>query len=430
MKRIDGSRVRARGLYLAGVAVLSMTALPLTTAADAGVAAGFFRGSEMKTTTIGVTCFPDTGQAYLYRVLPGVTASASGAYGFSNVGHHYAGNSQIAFYTSFDPADPTANRVGWSNIDTLYDEGPIPLEAGVEYTVVVQSFNCDGPAAKRGEWSFTYRGPGALSGPSFYPLPSYGSGTVDATSPTFMSPACGIARYQSAGPVRVPVSGEYRYSDAAVHFDLDIELLIYEGSFNPNSPNANLLTIVDDGATLELEEGTDYYLVAHPWGCGTTFFGNYEYVLLGPSGEFVITEGVNGAWANFDTLGQGQLMEVYPDINLLFSAWFTWDTTQPDAGETANVGDPNHRWLTAQGGYEGDTATLVLYTASGGLFDDPAPVQNPASGTMSIRFLSCNEAEVTYELGDRSGSYTMNKIANDNVATCDMLRNQHKVPVE
>lgn len=214
-----------------------------------------------------------------------------------------------------------------------------------------------------------------------------------------------------------------------MHFGLDVEVYVYEGGFNPNNQETNLMNLVDDGASIRLKQGVDYYLVTAPWGCGTTALGDYQFVLLGPSGEFVITEGVNGAWANLNTLGQGQLMEVYPDINLFFAAWFTWETTQAAEDATADVGDPNHRWLTASGGYEGDTASLDIYLTTGGLFDDPKPVETDVAGTMTIQFLACNEAQVTYTLGERSGSYVMNKLANDNIATCEMLTNQHKVPV-
>lgn len=428
MKRLSSVRPRAHVVLLAVFTVTSMSATA-TAVADEGVIAGFFRGSEMKTTSIGEACFDDPDATFVYDVIDGVTASVAGTYDFSNTGHHYSGGSLIGVYTLFDPANPTANRVGWADVDTLFNNGSAQLETGVTYTIVVQSFTCGGPAPERGEWSFTYRGAGALSGPGIHPLPAYGAGRIDSSSPTFTSPACGLARYQSAGPINVPVTGEYVYSDASVHYDLDIEVYVYAGSFNANSPDTNWVTLVDDGATIALEAGTDYYFVTAPWGCGTTALGTYQYVLLGPSGEFVITEGVNGAWANFDTLGQGQLMEVYPDINLFFSAWFTWDTTQPGDGATAVVGDPNHRWLTAQGGYEGSTASLDIYLATGGLFDDPTPVENNAVGTMTIEFVNCGEAQVTYEMGDRAGSYTMNRIAPDNISTCEMLTNQHKVPV-
>jgi hypothetical protein len=413
------------------ITVISVAWLMAVTAyADEGVIADFFRGSEMKTTGIGTTCQDDPGATFPYEVISGLTASVSGGYHFSNAGHHYvSGDTQIAVYTSFDPADPTANRLGWAVADTVYDGGAISLDAGTEYTMVVQSFGCGGDAMERGEWSFVYRGPGQLSGPSIYPLPSYGSGSITGSSPTFGSPACGNVRYEQVGPVRVPVTGDYRYSDTSVHFDLDIEVYFYENSFDPNDPETNIIRFEDDGGTVALEEGTDYYLVIVPFACQEEL-GDYQMVLLGPSGEFVITEGVNGAWINLETLGQGQLVDVYPDSNTFFSAWFTWDITQPGPEETADVGDPNHRWFTASGGYQGDTATLDVYLASGGLFDDPAPVENNVNGTMTMRFLSCSEAEVTYNVGEYAGSFTANKIAGDNNATCEMLMEQHKVPVQ
>jgi hypothetical protein len=430
MREFDTVRLRGPVVLAAAFAVASLLT-SVDTAADEGIISGFFRGSEMKTAGIGATCPDNPDAAFVYRAINGVTSSVSGDYDFSNTGHHYSFQTQIALYTSFDPEDPTANRVGWTVTDTTFDEGAIALEANTEYVMVVQSFDCGEQAEERGEWSFMYRGAGTLSGPSIYSQPSYGSGAISSSSLTFMSPACGLARYEQSGPINVPVTGEYRYSDSSVHFDLDIEVYVYEGDFNPNSPETNLSTLVDDGATIRLKQGVDYYLVTAPWGCGTTTFGDYQFALLGPSGEFVITEGVSGAWANFNTLGQGQFMEVYPDRNLLFAAWFTWDTTQPDAGETADVGDPNHRWLTAQGGYEGDTATLDITLTRGGLFDDPTEtLPNETVGSMTIQFLSCSEALLAYDLGERSRSFTINKLANDNDATCDMLRNQHKVPVQ
>jgi hypothetical protein len=428
MRKFNSVRFRAPAVLTAAFAFVSMVT-SVNLAADEGIIAGFFRGSEMKAPGIGETCIDNPDARFVYKTINGITPSASGEYFFSNTGHHYSFQTQIALYTSFDPENPTANRVGWTVTESTFEEGAIQLEANTEYTIVVQSFGCGDQVEERGEWSFMYRGAGTLSGPSIYSIPTYGSGSITSNSPTFTSPACGLTRYESSGPINVPVTADYRYSDSGVHFGLDVEVYVYEGGFNPNNQETNLMNLVDDGASIRLKQGVDYYLVTAPWGCGTTALGDYQFVLLGPSGEFVITEGVNGAWANLNTLGQGQLMEVYPDINLFFAAWFTWETTQAAEDATADVGDPNHRWLTASGGYEGDTASLDIYLTTGGLFDDPKPVETDVAGTMTIQFLACNEAQVTYTLGERSGSYVMNKLANDNIATCEMLTNQHKVPV-
>ena len=95
------------GLFLT-VALMSTA---ITVMADEGVVSGFFRGSEMKTTAIGEECFENPNATYVYEVITGVTASVSGAYDLSNTGHHYDIQTQIALYTSFDPENPTANRL-------------------------------------------------------------------------------------------------------------------------------------------------------------------------------------------------------------------------------------------------------------------------------------------------------------------------------
>ena len=161
---------------------------------------------------------------------------------------------------------------------------------------------------------------------------------------------CGLTDYQVSGPIRVPRTGQYRYSDSSVHYGLDISLAIYTNNFNPSSPYDNLLDAFDDGGTFKLDEGVDYYLVVRPLCDNLT--GDFAYVLLGPDANFQITEGLNGAWTNPDTVGQGMLMEIFPDIPLLFAAWFTWDTTQPGQGESAVVGDPDQRMEWPTGSFQ------------------------------------------------------------------------------
>ena len=53
--------------------------------------------------------------------------------------------------------------------------------------------------------------------------------------------------------------------------------------------------------------------------------------------DFRINPGLNGAWFNPVSSGQGFLIEVFPDINQVFLAWFTYDTTQPDPATSAQV---------------------------------------------------------------------------------------------
>ena len=142
--------------------------------------------------------------------------------------------------------------------------------------------------------------------------------------------------------------------------------------------------------------------------------------------DFHINAGLNDAWFNLATAGQGFLITVFPDIKQMFLAWFTYDTERPPEDVTAQLGEPGHRWLTAQGPYDGDTANLTIFVTEGGVFDaaEPAATTDPAGdGTMTIEFADCTEGLVNYEITslDISGEIPIQRITPDNVALCDAL---------
>jgi cyclophilin family peptidyl-prolyl cis-trans isomerase len=142
---------------------------------------------------------------------------------------------------------------------------------------------------------------------------------------------------------------------------------------------------------------------------------------------FVMNAGLNDAWYNPATSGQGFFITVFPDLNLVNLAWFTYDTDLPAEDDTANLGSPGHRWLTAIGPIEGDTAVLNINIASGGLFDSATEVQNtepPGSdGTIILSFEDCNSGLVEYDIPsiDRQGSVPIERVAGDNIDLCEAL---------
>jgi plastocyanin len=140
-----------------------------------------------------------------------------------------------------------------------------------------------------------------------------------------------------------------------------------------------------------------------------------------PGDEFPINEGLNDSWFNPATDGQGFFITVFPDIQKMFVAWFTYDTQRPSGSATAMLGEPGHRWLTAFGDYSGDTATLDIELTEGGIFDavQPAPDQS-ADGTMTIVFAGCNSAQVNFNIpsAGSSGSIPIQRIALDNMPMC------------
>lgn len=143
---------------------------------------------------------------------------------------------------------------------------------------------------------------------------------------------------------------------------------------------------------------------------------------------FEINAGLNDAWYSTTTNGQGLTVTVFPDRKEVFVAWFTFDTQRPPANVNANLGDPGHRWLTAQGPYSGDKASLTIFVTEGGVFDSAQPPTSTdpgGDGTMILEFEDCTEGLVSYEIDSLgiSGEIPIERIVDDNVALCEALLN-------
>jgi hypothetical protein len=104
-----------------------------------------------------------------------------------------------------------------------------------------------------------------------------------------------------------------------------------------------------------------------------------------------INAGMDGAWFDPDTSGQGYFIDAHPDPeggNFIFVSWFTY------GDETAS----GQRWLTAQGGFEGSMAEIDVFETTGGSFDDPMPPDTIKAGAMSLDFTDCINALLSYSL--------------------------------
>ena len=139
---------------------------------------------------------------------------------------------------------------------------------------------------------------------------------------------------------------------------------------------------------------------------------------------YEINAGLNDAWFNLETNGQGFFITVFPEIKQMFMAWFTYDTERPPVDATAILGEPGHRWLTAQGTYLDNIAELTLYVTTGGVFDseEPTPGTEPY-GEILIEFSTCNAGTVTYDIPSilQMGSIPIERITLDNVSLCYLL---------
>ena len=138
---------------------------------------------------------------------------------------------------------------------------------------------------------------------------------------------------------------------------------------------------------------------------------------------FLINPAMSDAWFYPVTSGQGFFIIVWEDIQLIFLSWFTYDTERPPEDVQAILGEPGHRWLTAQGPYSGDTAMLDVFLTQGGVFDSAEPAVDPAQmvGTITIRWSGCNAGVLTYDLPNLNlaGEIPIERIVLDKVAACE-----------
>ena len=129
-----------------------------------------------------------------------------------------------------------------------------------------------------------------------------------------------------------------------------------------------------------------------------------------------INAGMDGAWFDPDTPGQGFFIDAHPDPeggNFIFVSWFTYgdDTTS------------GQRWLTAQGSFEGSIAEIDVFETTGGSFDDSQTTSTSNVGTMSIDFTDCSNALLTYSLPDDGveGDMAITRVIPGGKALCEEL---------
>ena len=142
---------------------------------------------------------------------------------------------------------------------------------------------------------------------------------------------------------------------------------------------------------------------------------------------FRINPGLNDAWYNTETSGQGFFITVFPDLGVVLLAWFSYDTELPQMDATANLGDPGHRWLTAVGPIDGNQALMNIEMTSGGIFDAASDIirtDPPGSdGTLLLTFDSCSSGTIEYDIPsiNRQGIVPIQRVASDNIVLCEAL---------
>ncbi|MGB5292519.1 MAG: hypothetical protein WBN41_13840 [Lysobacterales bacterium] len=145
-----------------------------------------------------------------------------------------------------------------------------------------------------------------------------------------------------------------------------------------------------------------------------------------PPPAFTINQGLNDAWYNPETDGQGMFITVFPNLGAVALSWFTYDTELPPPDAASNLGDAGHRWLNALGPIDGNQSVMEITVSSGGLFDTPTDTEEVIDGSIILTFDSCNSGTVSYDISSigRKGTVPIQRVAGDNISLCEALSPQ------
>jgi hypothetical protein len=136
-----------------------------------------------------------------------------------------------------------------------------------------------------------------------------------------------------------------------------------------------------------------------------------------------INAGFNDSWYSPNAAGQGFTITVYPDKGQMFVSWFTYDGETAPLSSKSDLGDPGHRWLTAQGAFADHQAVLDITMTKGGEFASNAPVTNIGDGTLIVEFSDCENGTITYNIDSmgKQGVMPIKRLSMDNVSLCKAL---------
>lgn len=151
------------------------------------------------------------------------------------------------------------------------------------------------------------------------------------------------------------------------------------------------------GSAIELCDGWPAFIEENPeafianTGGTICLWGYTVKTELEIAPEFAMGEGVDGAWMNRATSGQGIFLDAYPDSGQLGLAWFTWTAGAPGAARSGE-----QLWLSGVGPVDGSEAEITLYESRGGEFNGPRAVDSQPVGSATLSFSDCDHAQLEY----------------------------------
>jgi len=367
-------------------------------------------GDEPVMSPIGGNC---NGAGDLgYRQFNAIQVSKSGEYHLADASDSLPGDVMVAIYSG---------GVDASNLVGKFDQGGrVNLQSEQDYIVVVQHWCTN---VSEAVFAVSLSGEGEITGADVVNLPNWANGYLNASHPT--ADFSGVnRRYAVTDAQEFSNTGLYHFSDVSLFDKLDTEIRVYEGWFDPANTGERLVTSLDDAGGISLRAGTDYQFVITARTPGNS--GAWSWVVF-PPGTEGLNAGLNGAWIDPTTFGQGFLLDVMPEAQQVFLAWFTYDLERPVGGNGPMIGDDGHRWLTASGKYKAgaNSVTLDIENTTGGVFDSAEPPvdQDRVYGTIELSFTDCMNGNLAYEIpaGSVSNTIAISRATSDHLPLCANL---------
>ncbi|PIV33451.1 MAG: hypothetical protein COS34_07645, partial [Lysobacterales bacterium CG02_land_8_20_14_3_00_62_12] len=108
-----------------------------------------------------------------------------------------------------------------------------------------------------------------------------------------------------------------------------------------------------------------------------------------------LDSGLNGAWFEPASSGQGLMFQAIPTFDTLFATWFTYD---PEGA----ADDPSQQhWFSLQGPLgSGEQTTLAIIRSTGGALNREPANNRQQVGTATLSRLACDRLDIDYQFDD------------------------------
>lgn len=335
----------------------------------------------------------------------------------------------LVYEASFNPDQSSENL-----LLSIFRGEEIELETGTSYVLVAQyCADLNHPNLPDfpefvfyyGPISVVMKGPGQISGAGVE-TPQFTWGTFSGVEDMIVPPESDDAyRYHASGPVPVTRSGNYFIGLVYRHpLTTFFTLLIYDGSFDPASPEQNLVMTDSGYGRVYLEGGHSYIFIAVDNSNEFDKSTEWQFVIF-PPGPVRFNEDLTGAWVSPGIEGQGLMMHAGGLTQVLFLAWFTFQTAPVPIipGPPPDLGSGDQRWLTGYGimPEQGNTMNINFESSTGGVFNthSPGATTNSQYGTGGIELVDCEHLKLSYSLpGGHQGELDYYRIISDTTIEC------------